>query len=229
VPSIPENLRSNQCGLEGRYVCFRPTFTNPEVINAYLVVIRWDEKRSCLIFEEQSRPDSMHTQQGLVYVPDGKPFMSLVTIDKGSMRLLMVARPDGGFARGLIMTLSNPGGTHLIPATAPLVLRRLGETSPQLGFVHRNAPDYDLYLMQLRSVAPQFGILADVVAASAEERNAPRDSPGKRLTASLPRPVPCVWRRNHPEPASGRRSRTSSGPALRGSTRSSRSVWLPDE
>jgi hypothetical protein len=152
--------------LEGRYVCFRPAFSHPEVINAYLVAIRWDERRSCLIFEEQSRPDSMHTQQGLVYVPDGKPFISLVTIDKGSMRLLMVARPDGGLARGLMMTLANPDGTHFIPASAPVVLRRVGETMPQLGFVHRNAPDYDLYLMQLRSIAPHFGMFTDAFVAS---------------------------------------------------------------
>jgi hypothetical protein len=150
-------VRANVEELEGRYVCFRPTFGDPKVINAYLVVIRWDEKRTCLIFEEQNRLDSVHTHRGLVYVPDGKPFMSLVTIDKGSVRLIMVARPEEGLARGMVMTLSHPGGTHLIPATAPIVLRRLGETSPQLGFVHRNAPDYDLYLTQLRSVVPHFG------------------------------------------------------------------------
>jgi hypothetical protein len=158
-------------GLEGRYVCFRPTFTNAEVISAYIVDIRWDEKRSCLVFEEQSRPDSLHTQQGLVYVPDGKPFMSLVTIDKGSVRLLMVARPDSDLARGLIMTLANPHGTHLIPATAPVVLRRLrsGDASPQLGFIHPNARDYDQYLFQLRSVAPHFGVVTSLAAGELEE------------------------------------------------------------
>jgi len=46
----------------------------------------------------------------------------------------------------------------------------------QLGFVHRNTPDYDLYLMQLRSVAPHFGMFANALVASAptliEERSA---------------------------------------------------------
>jgi hypothetical protein len=159
--------------LEGRYVCFRPMFSNPEVINAYLVVIRWDERRSCLIFEEQNRPDSAHTQNGLVYLPDGKPFLSLVTMEKGSVRLIMVARPDGGLARGMIMTLSNPGGTHFIPTAAPIVLRRLGEIVPQLGFVHRNSPDYDLYLTQLRSVAPHFGTFANAHVARLIEARDP--------------------------------------------------------
>jgi hypothetical protein len=48
------------------------------------------------------------------------------------------------------------GGTHFLPAAAPVVLRRLEEAVPQLGFVHRGAPDYDIYLMQLTSVAPHF-------------------------------------------------------------------------
>jgi hypothetical protein len=50
--SAPRDLggysRSGIGELEGRYVCFRPMFSNPEVINAYLVAIRWDETRSCL-------------------------------------------------------------------------------------------------------------------------------------------------------------------------------------
>ncbi len=167
-------VRANVEEFEGRYVCFRPNFSDPKVINAYLVVIRWDEKRSCLIFEEQNRPDSAHTQKGMVYVPDGKPFMSLVTIDKGSVRLIMVARPEEEIARGMIMTLAHPGGTHFVPTTAPLVLRRLGETVPELGFVHSNTPDYDLYLMQLRSVTPHFGKLV---------------SAGKNTTVDGGRPV----------------------------------------
>ena len=36
------------------------------------------------------------------------------------------------------------------------------ETVPQLGFVHRDAADYDIYLMQLTSVAPHFGTFVNV-------------------------------------------------------------------
>jgi hypothetical protein len=149
--------------LEGRYICFRPMFSNPNIINAYEVTIRWDEKRASLLFEEYSRSDSSHTQIGQVYIPDGKPFMSLVTADKGAVRVIMVARPDHlGVARGLLLTLSNPGGIHFIPATAPVVLQRLSGGSPQVGFVHPEAPDYKMYFAQLNSIAPDFAIFATV-------------------------------------------------------------------
>jgi hypothetical protein len=149
--------------LEGRYVCFRPTFSNAAVVNAYEISVHWDDKRACLVFEERNRPDSSHSQIGQVHIPDGRPFINLVTVDKGAVRVIMVTRPDNvGIARGLILTLSNPGGTHFIPATAPVVLRRVGETIPQMGFVHQDAPDYAMYLSQLRDVMPEFATFASV-------------------------------------------------------------------
>jgi hypothetical protein len=150
--------------LEGRYVCYRPTFVNPDVINAYEIAIRWDEKRACLLFEERNRPDSSHSQIGPVYIPDGRPFMSLVTIDKGAVRVIMVTRPDHvDPGRGLILTLSNPGGIHFIPATAPVVLQRLDEgMTPQVGFVHEDSPDYPTYRAQLSAVTPDFATFAEV-------------------------------------------------------------------
>jgi hypothetical protein len=66
--------------IEGCYVCFRPMFSNPSIINAYQITLLWDSKRACLTFEEQNRSDSIHTQKGSVFIPDGKPFMSPVTI-----------------------------------------------------------------------------------------------------------------------------------------------------
>jgi hypothetical protein len=152
--------------LEGRYVCFRPTFSNPAVVNAYEISIHWDDKRARLVFEERNRPDSGHSQVGQVHVPAGRPFMNLVTVDKGAVRVIMVTRPDnGGMARGLILTLSNPGGTHFIPATAPVVLRRMSEAIPQMGFVHQDAPDYAMYLSQLSDVTPEFGTFTSVAQA----------------------------------------------------------------
>jgi hypothetical protein len=152
--------------LEGRYICFRPTFANPTVVNAYEISIHWDDKRSCLVFEERNRPDSSHSQIGQVHIPDGRPFINLVTVDKGAVRVSMVTRPDHvGVARGLILTLSNPAGVHFIPATAPVVLRRLNETIPQMGFVHKESPDYTMYLGQLSGVAPEFATFASVAQA----------------------------------------------------------------
>lgn len=63
--------RLNAEELEGCYICFRPGFSVPNLITAYVVVIRWDEAKSCLMFEEQGRADAAHTQRGRVYIPDG--------------------------------------------------------------------------------------------------------------------------------------------------------------
>ena len=56
--------RSQVLQLEGRYVCFRPTFTSTDVITAYLIIVRWDDAESCLLFEEESRADAGHTRKG---------------------------------------------------------------------------------------------------------------------------------------------------------------------
>jgi hypothetical protein len=153
--------------LEGRYVCFRPTFANPEVINAYLIIMRWDMKLSCLIFHEEGRADSAYIQHGQVYIPEGKPFINLVTMHKGDIRLITISRPDAqGLAQGLILTLSNPRGMHFTPASTPVVMRRLGEEIPNLGFVHPGAADYDLYKAQLLNVLPNYGVIGQPSATT---------------------------------------------------------------
>jgi hypothetical protein len=148
--------------LEGSYVCFRPTFANPDIINAYIMRLHWDVKQSCLVFEEEARADSAYTQRGRICVPEGKPFIHFVTMDRGAVRVSTVSRPDGqsGLAQGLILTLSNPRGMHFTPATAPVVMRRLGEELPHLGYVHPGTPDYDLYRAHLLSVFPDYGQFA---------------------------------------------------------------------
>lgn len=153
--------RASVDALEGRYVCFRPAFSSADVINAYLVSVHWDEAASSLMFEERERIDAGHTQKGRVYIPDGRPFMSFVTVEKGAIRLIMVSRPEGSEpARGLVTTLSNPGGAHFTPASAPIVLRRVVDHTPQLGFVRPGAPDYETYRRELEMVMPAFGFFA---------------------------------------------------------------------
>ena len=161
--------RANVEELEGTYVCFRPMFSKPDIVNAYLVKIHWDPKQSCLTFEETNRADVTYVQQGKIYIPDGKPFMNLVTAEKGDVRLITVSRPDAqGVARGLIMTLSVPGGVNFIPASVPIVLRRLGnDGTPKLGFVKPEDSDYNLYRSDLLGVLPDFGVLAHPAAPRA--------------------------------------------------------------
>lgn len=148
--------------LEGRYVCFRPAFSAADTINAYLLTLHWDEAESCLTFEELERIDTGHTQKGRVYIPDGRPFMSFVTLEGGAIRLIMVSRPEQSTEplRGLITTLSNPGGAHFTPASAPIVLKRMVDQPSQLGFIRPGAPDYEAYRCDLETVMPIFGCFA---------------------------------------------------------------------
>jgi hypothetical protein len=140
---------------------FRPAFTSSDVINSYLIVVRWDETASCLVFEEQDRVDAGHLQTGRVYIPDGRPFMSFVTVEKGALRLIMVSRSDGReSARGLIMTPSSSSGTQFIPASAPIVLSRVVDEIPQLGFIRPGNPDYDRYCEELEKVVSAYGFFA---------------------------------------------------------------------
>jgi hypothetical protein len=153
--------RANVAHLEGRYVCCRPGFVTPDIISAYIMDLRWDEDASCLTFEEKDREDDDHTQRGRVYIPDGRPFMSFVTVALGAIRLVTVSRPDkGGSARGLIMTLSNPAGMNFTPACAPIVLKRVADNIPRLGFIRDDDPDYEFFRQELVSVVPDFALFA---------------------------------------------------------------------
>ena len=147
--------------LVGTYVCFRPAFTAPDVISSYLIDLHWDKETSCLTFDEQDREDAAHTQRGRVYMPEGRPFMSFVTVEGGGIRLVTVSLPSKGeSARGLIMTLSNPSGMQFTPASAPIVLRRVTEKKAPLGFIRADAPDYESYREELAAVVPAFGLFA---------------------------------------------------------------------
>ena len=168
----PQNLggytHGNVTELEGKYLCLRPAFSLAGVISAYLVTIRWEDAESCLIFEEQGRFDATYTQRGRVYVPDGKPYMSLVTIERGAVRVIMVSRPVGQTsACGLIITLSNPCGMQFIPVSAPIVLKPIADAAPKLGLIRADCPSYISYLRELEAVTPDYGFFAAASRGSA--------------------------------------------------------------
>ena len=188
----PGYTRANVEALEGRYVCFRPAFSATDVISAYLMFVHWDEAKSCLTFEERDRVDAGHTQRGQIYLPDGRPFMSFFTVAKGAIRVIMVSRPEGKEpARGLIMTLSNPGGAHFTPASAPIVLRRVVDETPKLGYIRLGTPDYESYRRELEVVMPAFGFYA----------LAPRPASGTEPPPDPPQT--CAWGANRLTPAYG--------------------------
>ena len=87
----------------------------------------------------------------------------------------MVSRPERSDepARGLITTLSNPGGAHFTPASAPIVLRRVVNQTPQLGFIRPGAPDYEGYRQELEIVMPVFGCFATAPRPSSDAEHPP--------------------------------------------------------
>jgi hypothetical protein len=187
----PQNLggytHANVRELEGKYLCIRPAFSSTGVISAYLVTIRWEDAESCLIFEEQGRADAGYTQRGRVYVPDGKPYLNLVTIERGAIRVIMVSRPIGPTsARGLIFTLSNPGGMQFIPVSAPIVLKPIADAAPKLGFIRADSPNYVSYVQELEAVAPDYGFFA--VASGGRAAEEPRSTkPTEEVRLSIVR------------------------------------------
>jgi hypothetical protein len=132
----------------------RPNLGNAEEITAYLVDIRWDDEHSRLVFEEKSRPDTRHHQRGDIYVGYGTSFISLVTIDRGTVRLITVSQPDPeNICRGIFLGFYNPRSTLLIPVSVPIVLRRLAESEvPQLGYLRSGMPGYESYRELINSV-----------------------------------------------------------------------------
>jgi hypothetical protein len=164
--------RSNVQEMEGCYICFRPGFTSPGLITAYLIILRWDEAESCLVFEEHGRADAAHTQKGRVYIPNEVAQVNFVTLEKGSIRVIMVSRPEKqGSSRGLILSLSNPTGTVYTPASAPVVLRRVKQGEiPQLGFIRPGMPGYDAYSNELETVIPAFGLFAPPLGTGAKRK-----------------------------------------------------------
>ena len=176
--------RASVTDLEGCYVCFRPAFTRPGVITAYLVDLRWDEAVSCLTFEESARADAGHTQRGRVYIPEGRPFISFVTVERGALRLVTVSRLElPQSARGLMMTLSNPGGMHFTPVSAPVVFKRIVDKVPQLGFIEPEAPDYESYRQELEAVAPDFGFFATAPRRVSSAETKPAGEPRLSLVS----------------------------------------------
>lgn len=171
----------------GEYLCVRPAFSDPKILIVYLIDIRWDDTKCCLVFEERNRPDPKHTQKGIVYLPLGKPFMNLVTIDTGSIRTITVSHPDeNGVARGIITTLHNPRGTLLTPVSAPVVLRRSSAEEAVHGdFVKPGMFGYDIYRSLIDSVtAEEYAKLVANADQIARTTSVPASDP------SFPVPLP---------------------------------------
>lgn len=149
--------------MQGHYLCIRPVFAKPENLNAYLVSIAWSDEQMRLIFEERQRFDRKYSHKGSVYIAFGTSFMNLVSEFEGNVRTVLLSLPDSdGVLRGIINALSNPRGFVFIPASAPIVLRRLQDgEEPELGVITGKSANYHVYQALLATViAEEFGIFA---------------------------------------------------------------------
>lgn len=145
--------------LQGDYIVARPCFANSGRLNVYGMTLSWDEHEACLVFTEKLRGDPKYTQRGKVFIPFGKPFFSLVTTAKGSVRLINLYLPDGdGVCRGVVSTL-HPQGGNFLPATSPIILKRidLDEVAGTVasGFLMSDAPGYGEYKSLLDSITDE--------------------------------------------------------------------------
>lgn len=143
--------RSAVTWLEGRYLTLRPSFGTPGGVFAYLTTIRWDAAKPCLVFAESGRSDARFEQAGHVSMPNLSGHIYLVTNEQGQYRLAILSRPtiDGGLF-GILTTLEVGNGSQLVPAAAPLALRKLAEGEDvALGLVTPDMAHFDAYRTML--------------------------------------------------------------------------------
>lgn len=154
--------RSAVTWLEGRYLTVRPSFGTPGGLFAYLTTIRWVPEKSCLGFAESGRSDSRFEQAGQVSMPNLSGHIYLVTNEQGQYRLAILSRPTiDGRLFGILTTLEVGKGSQLVPAAAPLALRKLAEgEDPALGPVGPEAAHFEAYRdMLARAVEDDFARL----------------------------------------------------------------------
>lgn len=151
--------RSAVAWLEGCYLTVRPSFGTSGGLFAYLTTIRWVVEKGCLGFAESGRSDSRFEQAGQVSMPNLSGHIYLVTNEQGQYRLAILSRPtiDGGLF-GILTTLEVGHGSQLVPAAAPIALRKLGEREgADLGLVTPDMPHFAAYRAMLdRSIEGDF-------------------------------------------------------------------------
>ncbi len=127
--------------LEGDYLTLRTSFSDPSLIYAYLIEIKWDSALSHLAFRESERIDAQFKQDGAVSVPHQSGYIYLVTNKQGQYRLMVLTRPMiSGEMYGLLTTLQSGRATQLTPVSTPVVLipvKSFGE-EPAFGKIEKS-------------------------------------------------------------------------------------------
>lgn len=152
---------------EGRYVCLRPSFADPEaMLSAYPLTIAWSDAERGLTFSD-GNPG--YEQTGMVTVPTGTQFLHFVTLDNGSARLITAYHmpPGDAMIRGVVLTFANPRGRELYPAVAPILMVCQGDhvrdqapdLSDLVGLIARSDARLQRYLPALAELQFSVGML----------------------------------------------------------------------
>lgn len=130
----------------GNYLTIRPAFSVPGAIIAYRTDILWDPDWPSLLFEERERPDAPYAHRGRLYIPASSPFIHLVSLTKGAMRMVVVSQVDrAGEMRGIITTLNKQRASFL-PVSAPIVYAKRDAFGPNaFGEIREGAPQFAPY------------------------------------------------------------------------------------
>ena len=134
-------LRELYAHYEDAYMLIRPSFADTSRMAGYPMEIFWSHDPNGLSFQDRNKG---YEQSGMIHVADGTPIIHLLTLDRGSARMMtayhMAANED--CIRGLMLTLTNPRGRLLFPAACPFIIHKLSdkisELATQNGLLHLN-------------------------------------------------------------------------------------------
>lgn len=140
----------------GSYLTVRPSFTVVGGIAAYRTDVTWDDDWPSLVFTERDRHDAPYSHRGRLYVPASSMFIHLVSLTKGSMRMVVVSQLDmTGRMRGIITTL-NKQKAVLVPVAAPIVYVRRDTFEPTaFGQIASGDPHHAEYAEMLDETTSQ--------------------------------------------------------------------------
>ena len=97
-----------------------------DVVFAFRTEIAWDESWPSLLFQEHNRPDAPYSHRGRVHVPPSSQFIHLVSLTKGAMRMVLLARKSTRPrpCAASITTLSRDGADDRASQRANRLLQR---------------------------------------------------------------------------------------------------------
>jgi hypothetical protein len=136
----------------GRYTTLRVAYANSSALKCYRTNITWDNELSRLRFEESERGDD-DGQNGHIYICPGSAHLSLLTVNKGWVRAILVSQLvyNSKIMRGLILSQYQVAAASYAPICAPIVYLRQSDTdvAPPYGEILSGSGHYEKYMRLL--------------------------------------------------------------------------------